>query len=189
MDKHPLKIFLAGSSHTRLFSPYVADFLKNRAIVTKLPTDAGRTEEILRSLPEWPLEKQGLIHVYSGHRDLINGPDGRPYTGPLQFKINLGRIVEQIRQMTAAIIVFSNIPPVSEGFLRSDHGRNERIVSYNAIISEVTSKAKIHCHDFRTFISSYEGGEAKYIDGLHFTKKVYRDFARQLADYFVELLG
>jgi lysophospholipase L1-like esterase len=182
------KILLVGSSHTRLFSAYVTDCLKNIAAVTKLPTDAGRTDEILISLPEWPVAEQNLIHVYSGHRDLIYGPDGKPHIDPGQFKINLDRIIEQLRHRTTAIIVFSNIPPVAEGFLKSDPERNERIALYNTIINEVTSKAKIYCHDFRTFISSYEGGEAKYIDGLHFTKKVYQDFAHQLADYFVGLL-
>lgn len=188
MDKPPLKVLLAGSSHTRFFSPYVADFLKNSAVVAKLPTDAGRTDEILISLPGWPLEEQDVIHIYSGHRDLIHGPDGKPYIGSEQFRINLDRIIEQIRQRTTATIVFSNIPAVSEGFLKSDPDRNKRIALYNTIIDEVTKKANISCHDFRTFISSYEGGEGKYIDGLHFTRKVYQDFARELADYFVALL-
>ncbi len=183
--KH-IRILLAGSSHTRLFFPYVRTYLGSVVLVTKLPNDAGRTDEILNSLSEWPLEEQDIVHVYSGHRDLAPGPDGRPYIGPEQFRMNLGKIIVQILRRTSAEIVFSNIPPVSESFLAEDPGRNDRILLYNRIIEEVTGDAHIPVHDFWGFISSREGGEGKYIDGLHFTKAVYRDFAKALAMYFIE---
>lgn len=180
-----MKILLAGSSHTRLFFPYVRQYLKDRASVTALPEDAGRTDEILSSLPAWPLEEQDIIHIYSGHRDLAPGPDGEPYIRPEQFRRNLQSIIKQVLNRASAKIVFSNVPPVSKNFLREDPDRNNRILLYNGIIEELTGNARIPVHDFWTFITRYEGGEAKYIDGLHFTREVYRDFAKALAMYLI----
>jgi len=188
MRNIPVNILLVGSSHTRLFFPYVGNFLNDVTVVTKLPSDAGRTDEMLSTLSEWPLEEQDIIHVYSGHRDLIPDPDGKPYIGPEQFRANLEKIIQEILRRTSAKIVFSNIPPVSEGFLKTDPDRNGRILHYNAIIDEVAKRALIPVHDFWKFVSSYEGGEEKYIDGLHFTKDVYRDFAKALAAYLLAVL-
>jgi len=181
-----MKILLAGSSHTRLFFPYVRQFLKDRASVSILPEDAGRTDEILQSLPGWPVEEQDIIHLYSGHRDLMPGLDGRPFVGPEKFRARLRTITRQILDRTSAKVVFSNIPPVSEEFLTIDPDWNARISLYNRIIDEVARDAGSRVHDFWTFISSYEGKETKYIDGLHFTRQVYRDFAEALALYLIE---
>ncbi len=179
--KDILKILLAGSSHTRLFFPYVRSFLKGTASVSVLDRDAGRTDEILESLSEWPLEDKDIIHVYSGHRDLAPGPDGDPFIGPELFRINLEKIINRILGRTSGKVVFSNIPPVSENFLEMDRDRNVRIAIYNRIIGEVTADAGIPLHDFAGFISSYGGGESKYADGLHFTRRVYQDFAKALS--------
>ena len=184
-----MKILLAGSSHTRLFFPYVKQFLMDRASVSILPEDAGSTDDILQSLPGWPVEEQNIIHLYSGHRDLMHGPDGRPSIGPEKFSANLRTITGQILERTSAKVVFSNVPPVSEEFLTIDPDWNARISLYNKIIYEVARDAGFPVHDFWTFISSYGGGETKYIDGLHFTTRVYRDFAEALARYLIGRIG
>lgn len=180
-----VRILLAGSSHTRLVFPFVRQFLKDRASVSILPEDAGRTDEMLQSLPGWPVEEQDLIHLYSGHRDLMPGPDGRPLVGPEKFSANLRTITKRILERTSAKVVFSNVPPVSKEFLTIDPDWNARISLYNKIIYEVASDAGFPVHDFWTFLSSYGGGETKYIDGLHFTRRVYRDFAKALALYLI----
>jgi lysophospholipase L1-like esterase len=180
-----VKILLAGSSHTRFFFPYVKDALKGVALVTKLPQDAGRTDEILNSLPAWPLEAQDVVHIYSGHRDLAPGPDGKPHVERGQYGRNLEKIVQEVLLRTSAKIVLSNIPPVSDGFLETDPDRNGRIEAYNAVIGEVAKETAIPVHDFREFILSGAGGAEKYVDGLHFTRRVYRDYGRVLANYLV----
>ncbi|MHB8835055.1 MAG: SGNH/GDSL hydrolase family protein [Candidatus Methylomirabilia bacterium] len=184
-----MKILLAGSSHTRFIFPHVKVFMKDVALVTKLPRDAGRTDEILNSLQEWPLEAQDVVHLYSGHRDLAPRPDGRPYVELEQYRRNLEKIVQEVLRRTSAKIVLSNIPPVTEGFLEADPDRNRRIELYNAIIGEIAEKNAIPVFDFWRFISSYRGGAEIYNDGLHFTRGVYRDYGRVLANSFVALLG
>jgi lysophospholipase L1-like esterase len=181
-------MLFAGSSHTRRFFPYAARLLGDEAAVSALPGDAGRTDEILASLPGWPLEGQDLVHLYAGHRDLMRDPEGRPFTGPERFGTNLESIVREIARRTPARIVLSNVPPVSDRFLETDPDRNRRIALYNGIILEIARKARIPCHDFWGFISSLPGGEEKYVDGLHFRRTVYRQFARTLVDYVVETL-
>ncbi len=180
------RILLAGSSHTRLMFPAVRAFLSDIAIVTKLPRDAGRSDEILQWMSEWPIEGQDIIHLYSGHRDLAFERDEMPYVGPDLFKKNLEQILHAIRSRTTGHIVVSNVPPVSDGFLKADPDRNKRIELYNSIISEIAEQLSLPCHDFWSFISYYPGGEKKYVDGLHFTRAVYRDFGRHLSGYLLE---
>ena len=181
-------ILLAGSSHTRLFYPYVKRALKGAASVSKLPYDAGRTDEMLISLPEWPVEGQDIIHIYAGHRDLMLCDDRNPYNGPAVFEANLRNIIASIAKRSRAKMALSNIPLVSEDFLTVDPGWNRRIARYNRIIGRIAKDNLIPAHDFRKFISSLKGGEGKYLDGLHFTREVYRAFAEELSAYLMALV-
>jgi lysophospholipase L1-like esterase len=179
-------MLLAGSSHTRLFSPYVRERLQGEALVETLPFDAGRTDEILASLPQWPVEDKDLIHLYAGLRDLALDGRDLPFVGPEDFRGNLKRIVAELRSRSRAAIVLSNVPVVSEGLLEYDAGWNERIGLYNRIIEAVAGEAGVPVHDFRGFADAY-GGE-RYLDGLHFTRGFYRDFGRKLAEDLMGIL-
>lgn len=153
----------------------------------KLPQDAGRTDEILASLPEWPVQDKDLVHLYAGLRDLtLNGED-RPHVGPGEFQGNLERIIGGLRSRSRAVVVLSNIPSVSGELLQYDAEWNGRIGLYNRIIESVAGQAGAPVHDFRGFADAY-GGE-RYLDGLHFTRAFYRDFGRKLAGDLMAILG
>lgn len=185
--KNSKQILLAGSSHTSLVYLYVKRVLNGKAIVSKLPDFAGNTEEILISLPGWPLEDKEIVHVYAGHRDLMFDATQRPTVSPERFIGNLKKIIDIIVSRTSAKIVFSNIPPVAESMLLFDPKRNQRIDAYNQIIEEVTGKANIVLHDFCGFALSYNSGFDNYSDGLHFTRDFYKAFAEDLADFLIRL--
>lgn len=182
------KVFFAGSSHTRLFFLYMKEFFAEKAIVSRLPYNAGNTAEILGTIRYWPLEDKNIVHVYTGHRDLMPDEAGIPFISAGQFAANMGQITELLLERTPGKIAFSNIPPVAESFLQSDPGRNERISQYNGIIARVTEEAGIPVHDFSGFVVSSPIGEEKYIDGLHFTRKFYREYGASLARFLLALL-
>lgn len=185
--KNIKQILLAGSSHTSLAYLYVKRALEGKAIVSKLPDFAGNTEEILISLPGWPLEDKDIVHIYAGHRDLMFDGMQRPIISPERFKGNLEKILNTVTLRTPAKIVFSNIPPVAESLLEIDPERNQRIYFYNQIIEEVADKVTISLHDFCGFALSYNSGSEKYSDGLHFTRNFYKAFAGDLADFLISL--
>jgi lysophospholipase L1-like esterase len=182
-------ILLAGSSHTSLVFPYVKRALNGKAVVSKLPDYAGNTEEILETLPGWPLEDQDGVHVYAGHRDLMLDGAGYPVVGPERFRDNLETVMETIISRTPAKILLSNIPPVEEHLLALDAGRNQRIALYNHIIEDVAGKTGVTPHDFSGFVLAHGSGAEKYSDGLHFTRKFYQEFAGYLAASLVRLLA
>lgn len=182
-----MRILLAGSSHTRLFFPYVRESLMGEASVEKLPFDAGRTDEILATLPRWPVGDKDLIHLYAGLRDLTLDGEGVPHVGPEEFRENLGRIVAELRSRGRAALVLSNVPAVSEDLLQYDEGWNGRIALYNRIIESVAASAGVPVHDFSGFADAYEGD--KFLDGLHFTRAFYRDFGQKLAGDLKRILG
>ncbi len=183
--KNTKHILLAGSSHTSLVFLYVKKALDGKAIVSKLPSFAGNTVEILTSLPSWPLEDKEIVHVYAGHRDLMFDETQRPTVTPERFKDNLEKIIDIIVSRTYAKIVFSNIPPVAEFLLETDPERNQRIDFYNQKIKELADGASIALHDFSGFAMSYNNGIEKYSDGLHFTRNFYRAFGENLADFLI----
>jgi lysophospholipase L1-like esterase len=187
-SKNLKKILLAGSSHTRLFFFSVKKCLEGRALVSKLPYNAGNTVEMLDSLSDWPLEDKDIVHVYAGHRDLILNETGQPFVNPEQFRENMGQILEILFKRTAAKIVFSNIPPVAEIILEADPQRNQRILQYNNIIKEVIKGRQIPMHDFSGFVLSRLDNQEKYSDGLHFTRRFYQEFGMNLADFLIQLL-
>jgi hypothetical protein len=178
------KILLVGSSHTRLFFPFVSRFLEGRARVAKLPHDAGRTDEMLLSISAWPVEGQDIIHLYAGLRDLLLDVDDEPYVKPEQFRANLKSIIRDIRRRTDCKIILSNLPPVTGEVLDVDPDCNNRIALYNSIIREVALSEGVAVHDFHSFALGYDGGE-KYSDGVHFTQGFYRAFGRELARYLM----
>lgn len=182
------KILFAGSSHTRLFFFSVKSCLEGRALVSKLPYNAGNTVEILGSLSDWPLEDKDIVHVYAGHRDLMLNDTGQPFVTPEQFRDNLRQIIEILFKRTAAKIVFSNIPPVAEIILEVDPQRNQRILQYNDIIKDAIKGRQIPMHDFSGFVLSHSGDQEKYFDGLHFTRRFYQEFGKNLADFLIKLL-
>lgn len=182
------KIFLAGSSHTRLFFLSVKSYFDGKALVSKLPYNAGNTVEILNSLNDWPLEDKDIVHVYAGHRDLMLNEKGQPFVNPEQFKDNMRQILDILYDRTTAKVVFSNIPPVQEIILETDHQRNQRILLYNKIIKDVTWERQILIHDFSAFVVSHSENQEKYSDGLHFTRKFYKEFGKNLADFLMKLI-
>ena len=182
------KVFFAGSSHTRLFFLYMKDFFAGKAIVSRLPYNAGNTAEILGSIRYWPLGDKNIIHVYTGHRDLMPDEEGRPYIDSEQFATNMRQITALLLARTLGKVVFSNIPPVADNFLLIDPQRNKRIAQYNRIIENITKEAGIPVHDFYGFVNASPIGEEKYIDGLHFTRKFYKNYALNLARFLLELL-
>ena len=181
-------VFFAGSSHTRLFFLYMREFFAEKAFVSRLPYNAGNTAEILGTIRYWPLEDKDIVHVYTGHRDLMPDEIGKPFIAPGQFATNMKQITRFLLDRTPGKIVFSNIPPVAESFLGKDPGRNERISQYNKIITLVTAEAGIQVHDFSGFVTSSPLGEEKYIDGLHFTRRFYRDYGASLAGFLLNML-
>ncbi len=186
--KNLKKILFAGSSHTRLFFFSVKSCLKGKALVSKLPYNAGNTVEILNSLSDWPLEDKDIVHVYVGHRDLMLNETGQPFVNPEQFKDNLRQILDMLFDRTTAKIVFSNIPPVAEIILETDPQRNQRILLYNKIIKDVTREEQIPIHDFSGFVLFHSDNQEKYSDGLHFTRKFYKEFGVNLADFLIKLI-
>ena len=187
-SKNLKRIFFAGSSHTRLFFFSVKSCLEGKALVSKLPYNAGNTVEILNSLSDWPLEDKNIVHVYAGHRDLMLNEMGQPFVNPEQFKDNMRQILDVLFDRTTAKIVFSNIPPVAESLLGVYPQRNKQIALYNKIIKDATEERRIPIHDFSGFVLSHPDNQEIYSDGLHFTRKFYKEFGMNLADFLIKLI-
>ena len=181
------QVLLVGSSHTSLSFLYIKKILTGIANVNKLPDYAGNTEEMLASLPDWPLEGKEIIHVYAGHRDLMLNEVGRPMVSPERFRINLETIFSAIVSRCSAKIVFSNIPLVADNFLNNDLRRNDRIIFYNRIIEEVVDEVGTDLHNFCGFVLNHQSGPEKYSDGLHFTRKFYKEYASDLAGFLMKI--
>ena len=180
------KVLLAGSSHTRLLFQYVKQSMKGKAVVNKLPHDAGNTFEILNSIHDWPLAEKDAVYLYAGHRDLMLDDFCNPVVSQEKFKNNLLKIIDIIIEKTSLLIV-SNIPFVSDSFLQNDLMRNQRIAQYNMIIEDVVKTTGILLHDFNG-IAKTSMITGKYSDGLHFTRKFYKEFGRNLADTLTKLV-
>lgn len=186
---HRPRILLAGSSHVRLFFPYVKDALGERALVSRLPRDAGRTDEILKSLRRWPLEDKDVVYLYTGHRDLMFQEHGQVFIHIEEFEENLRTIIREIQARTPGILVLSSLPPVSEGLLAQDEGRNRRIDQYNEIIERAAKTGGIRIHDFRGYALMKGRSENIYIDGLHFSRQFYREFGKDLATFLLDTIS
>jgi len=182
------RLLLAGSSHVRLFFPDIRKFLGETALISKLPFDAGRTDEILKSLASWPLEEQDVVYLYAGHRDLMLQEGEKVFVSLADFEKNLRAIISRMQKRTDARIVLSTLPPVSSGFLTGDPGRNKRIDQYNTVITRISHEQEIPVHDFRGYVLQQDRNEDIYLDGLHFTRQFYRSFGKDLGKFLMGIV-
>jgi len=180
------KVLIIGDSISIGYTPHVQRLLAGRLEVVHHEGNAGDTRRIGERLDAW-LAADGdadVIHFNSGLHDIKLPRDGSGHQVPLpQYRENLARIVDRLRDTGKALIWASTTPVIFEWHAAAkpfDRGE-EDVVAYNAAAEEIVSQAGIPIDDLHAVM--HTAGPDRYLrkDGVHFTDEGYALLAEAVA--------
>ncbi|WP_340113951.1 SGNH/GDSL hydrolase family protein [Maribellus mangrovi] len=194
------KVLLLGDSISIGYTPFVQDLLKHLAVVSRPMLANGRAENCqgtnngVANIRRWIGDtKWDLIHFNFGlhdlkHVDSITGENSDNAEDPLQadlkqYKKNLKKIVEELKQ-TGADLIFATTTPYPDTVSNPlrDPGMSEK---YNRVAIKIMNKNNIGINDLYTFAEP-RLDEIQIPDNVHFTEDGYRQLAKKVADRITE---
>jgi lysophospholipase L1-like esterase len=167
------KVLLVGDSITGYYTPDVQRQLTNVAQASRLFRSTSRN--FLTNLDEVIAAKPDVLHLNCGLWDMIILTNtGKPQVSLDEYKSNLGKIFERLRQETHATLIWSTTTPVNEEqeIKPKPHGygrivrRNSDIKTYNRASLEIAKQFGLECDDLFEVVT--EAGPVEYLDGVHF---------------------
>jgi hypothetical protein len=196
------KVLLLGDSISIGYTPFVQELMQYLAVVSRPMLPDGEAENcegstkgvenIRRWIGDTPWD---LIHFNFGlhdmkHVDPVTGKNSTNPADPLQadlkqYKKNLKKIVEELKQ-TGADLIFATTTPYPDktnGPLR-DPGMPEK---YNRVAIKIMNKNNIGINDLYTFAKP-RLNEIQLPNNVHFTEKGYRALAGKVIDRITERL-
>lgn len=194
------RVLLIGDSISMGYTLPVRELLKGKANVHRPRVNCGHTALALENLSAW-LETGGagkkwdLIHFNWGLHDLkYLGPDGKTLADPAapsskqqvppdQYRINLQKLVEQLKA-TGAILIWRNTTPVASGSAGRTVG--DAIV-YNGIAEGIMTTAGIPTHDLYSFALERQK-ELQREANVHFTDPGSEALGAEVARVILEAL-
>ncbi len=187
------KILIIGDSISIGYTPFVKKHFSENAIVGHNPGNAQHTGTGLEKVKEWIGEEDWDIIQFNwglwdlcyrdpnskvqGSRDKVNGK----ITFTLEeYENNLERIIQSIRQVSNAKLIFvttSYIPEHEAGRFQNDAQK------YNKVSKRVMSKYNIIVNDIYKKSKAIHKGYGKGTDDVHYTEQGYKKLGKEISDF------
>ena len=167
------KVLLVGDSITGYYTPAVQRQLAGVANATRL--FRSTSSNFLANLDEVISAKPDVIHLNCGLWDMIISTNtGKAQVSLDEYKSNLEKIFQRLRQESHARLIWSTTTPVNEQqqVLPKPHGygrlvrRNADIKVYNRASLEIAKRYGLKCDDLFEVVT--RAGPVEYLDGVHF---------------------
>ena len=184
------KVLIIGDSISIGYTPYVAQILKDKAVVRHNKANAQHTGTGLKKLDNWlGNTKWDVIHFnwglwdlcyrharskVQGHRDKINGT---VTTTLVQYEKNLDKLVSRLNKTGAKLIwACTTVVPENEaGRIVGDAKK------YNDVAARVMKKYGVKTDDLYTLTKGFPAKLFKAPGNVHYTKAGYKKIAAKVA--------
>jgi lysophospholipase L1-like esterase len=186
-----MKAILIGDSIRQGYQPLVAEQLAGAVEVWGPAENGGTSANVLAHLEEWVLRREAdLVHLNCGLHDLAVEKNGSHRVEPEDYRANLRRIFDRLKNETGTRLVWAATTPVLDArhHTTKPFDRFEADVqTYNAIALELA--AGLEVNDLHAVI--VRGGVAECLgtDGVHMTAMGYALLAGAVAAKIREVLG
>jgi len=191
LEEHPAlpRVLIIGDSISVGYTEPVQELLEGEAIVLRIPVNAQHSGYGLAHLEEWLGEASwDVIHFNHGLHDLkYVKPDGSnapsPNEGELQvpleqYRENMTRIVERLKE-TGAALIFATTTPVPEGVTGVARDP-ESPPRYNAAALEIMQEHGVQVNDLYNFtLPRLE--ELQRPQNVHFSDEGSEALAKEVA--------
>jgi len=187
------KVLIIGDSISIGYTPYVKEYLQEKAIVEHNPGNAEHTGTGLKKIREWlGNEKWDIIQFNWGLWDLCyRDPNSKiqgfrdKINGKLTFSVeeysaNLDSLVTILQQISNAKLVFVTTTYVPE----NEAGRiQEDPIRYNDAAKKIMKKHSIAVNDIYDRSMAIHNKFGKGTDDVHYTNDGYAELGRVVSDF------
>jgi hypothetical protein len=184
-------VLIIGDSISIGYTPYVAEILKDEAIVSHHKGNARHTGTGMKMLDQWVgTTKWDVIHFNWGLHDLCyRDPDssardnrdkirGTISTNLEQYERNLDQLVQRLKK-NGATLIWAQTTVVPEGETGRFVGDDRK---YNEVAARVMKKYDIMIDDLYTLTEGFSPDLFVKSGDVHYTNDGYRKIAAQVAE-------
>lgn len=181
------RVLLIGDSISIGYTVAVREELDGVANVHRIPTNGGPTFRGLERINEWLGKSEwDVIHFNWGLHDLKFMPDDHHQVILEQYKLNLERLVERLKQ-TEAKLIWCNTTPVPEGGVKPKRIPND-VVKYNEAAAKIMKKHDIAINDLYSFANK-QLKEIQQPINVHFTNEGSKILGKEVASVIKNALS
>lgn len=181
------RVLLIGDSISIGYTVAVRDELSGVANVHRIPTNGGPTFRGLERINEWlGKSKWDVIHFNWGLHDLKYMPDDHHQVILEQYKLNLERLVERLKQ-TEATLIWCNTTPVPEGGVSPKRIPND-VVKYNEAAATIMKSHDVAINDLYSFANK-QLKEIQQPINVHFTNEGSKILGKEVASVIKNALS
>jgi lysophospholipase L1-like esterase len=180
-------VILIGDSIRQGYQSVVQEELYQEAHVWAPRENGGTSRNVLAHLDEWVLARDpDIVHLNCGLHDLRTEFDATTAAVPLaEYRANVETILKQIREHTAATVIWATTTPVNEQWHHENKtfDRFEADVRvYNRQAREVAVPLGVHVNDLFEVVT--RAGRDRYLvqDGVHFSEAGYALLGRAVME-------
>lgn len=168
-----MKVVLIGDSIRMGYQELVAQKLDGVAEVWGPKENCSHSIWILQHFQQWIIDPNpDILHINCGIHDAL--PAGKPQVIIEQYRLNLERIVEQVKRLLPdATLIWAMTTPVYppvEGAPMSEWPPHKEIDRYNAVAREIMEGAGIPINDLHEVIMKNDYAKCLSEDGCHMTE-------------------
>ena len=174
------RVLIIGDSISMGYTPFVAESLKGKANVLRIPGNGSSTSFGLANLDKWiGSGSWQVIHFNFGLHDAKLPPEGTRHAPPDVYEKNLLTIVEKLKK-TNATLIFATTTPVPNGGNLAPNRKFGDVNTYNTIAVQVMKNHGVHVNDLNKAITpSIE--KSQIPKDVHFTKEGSKLLAEAVA--------
>lgn len=178
------RVLLIGDSISIGYTVAVRNELNGIANIHRIPTNGGPTFSGLERIEEWlGKSKWDVIHFNWGLHDLKFMDDGHHQVILEQYKLNLNRLAERLKQ-TGAKLIWCSTTPVPNGKVSPIRIDND-VVRYNKAAIEIMQEHNIAVNDLYVF-ALQQLNQIQQPANVHFTDEgsiiLGKEVARHIKD-------
>lgn len=194
------RVLLIGDSirmrlrDTTGYGLHAYEHLIDQLNLTHIPHNTGNTNAVLDHLSDWLSCRPDIVYINAGLHDLAIAPPGAPphprHNSPEVYAQNVRRIIEVILSDGARHIIWALTTPVYDERHTSDrtlHRRNEDVILYNQIATEVMAELNIPVNNLFQPIMKMGLERSLMRDGVHLQHAGSALLGRIVADRIMKI--
>lgn len=184
------KVLLIGDSISKGYTPYVAEMMKDQAIITHSKGNAGPTMRGLENIDEWlAVDRWDVIHFNWGLHDMYRWNYKEDERSPAAYEKRLDILVSRLKKTGAKLIWATTTPACSEAEQKCkvivDPGTERE---YLEAAARVMKKHTIQVNDLHAFMAPNWKAYSIAENNVHYTPIGSEKLAEQVVAKISSLL-
>jgi hypothetical protein len=173
------RVLLIGDSISIGYTIPTREFLKGKANLLRIPTNAATTKVTLEHIEEWlGSGKWDVIHCNWGLHDLKIMEDGKHQVSLQDYEKNLDQLITRLKK-TGAKVIFANTTPVPAGKVSPPRNPGD-VALFNEVAARVMKRHNVRVNDLYAAMAP-KAATLQFPINVHFNEAGSRFLAELVA--------